>query len=289
MVNFKDIQSVILCYNLDDCVLSGLMNQSALSLCKIVSTDDLTEFKTKVAGATHIVGMVVKWNSHCQDEVNYFIEHQEILITLGFNPLAADDFKVKAPLTQSSSIAAISTTLNEFIHDQKHPDLGAWMEKCANFLMPFQVEGETLKFVQASEKVLGHDYIYYTNLQLDPYIARIELQVDVERCSKILLETLRLDERLIHDFFKEMVNQYAGIITRPFLNNFMEPILEVPLEARSSEIKERFSDVCLPFSVVNDQFDIFQFKVAFINSKGGSAFRVPMDPAWDPIQTIEFL
>lgn len=289
MIDFKQVQSVVLCYGLDDYTESLIRSECEKQSLIPSFYTEIDVFKGAIDSSTHLFGLFVQEDEKLPELEVYLKQYRKILNFLLKSKGFPYDFEIRKVITSVVSEAELTDSLIELRQYQIHPDLGGWMEKCASFLMPFQIAGETIAFKETQGEIFNHEQVYYTNLSLSPYVARIELHVDAERCSKTLFQSLGLEARLLNDFFKEMINQYSGIITRPFLNHFLEPELEVPHTTNLTDIKNEFSEIALPFSCVSDQFAMFQFKVAFLHVEGGCPFRAPMDPAWDPIQTLEFL
>lgn len=298
MAVFDDLQSVILVYGLssDELQLSAQPQdkpQDILSGIHYQYFEELDSFKEATQSTKHLVGLIVANLEPESEFCEWLVNYQSQLLVIGadssqFSGLQGALFCTEAP-SQGGFLARFQKLHQALIQSHHHPDLGGWMSKCASFLMPFHVTSGTIAFDEDQFKLDENFEYFQMNMELEPYVGTVLMGVDMEIFQKEIGHQLGLDLTLSRDFLTELLNQFAGVLTRPFFNHFNNPHVKPPQCLSYEDAHQLCNQVHLPFSTIVDQLGFFNFHLAIIHRSGGRPFKASMDAAWDPIQTLEFL
>lgn len=287
MVQFKDITSSVIIYGLSEAEFSHVESPFSATGIQFVYCPHLMDFKTKVSGSTHIIALVVKWDSLCDEELVYFRSYRSQLMIIGRKEKNNQSL-YGAYFCQEDE--CLITCLSAFKNKQMHPDLGKWMVKCASFLMPFHLTSGALIFSEKKKLLDPPDYRFYQmNLELEPFYGVMLMGVDFNKFRSEISIQLGLDAFLCEDFLLELLNQYTGVLTQPFMNDFRRPKVMIPQRFYGDVTRKLAQKVCLPFSTISDSEDLFQFSFCIIHTQRGEAFATPMLSSWDPVQSMGFL
>lgn len=300
MAVFDDLQSVILVYGLSsDEFEVSLQPQNNLQTShqtfgiQYQYFNDVNQYKEAVHDANHLIALVVNQLDPESEFCEWLTKFQSQLMVIGakqdeFPSLQGALFCDKQP-NQDEFTQTFQPIYQQLIQSHHHPDLGGWMSKCASFLMPFHVTSGTIAFQEGDFTLIENFEYFQMNMELEPFVGTVLMGVDMEIFQKEIGNQLGLDKTLSRDFLTELLNQFAGVLTRPFFNHFNNPHVKPPLCLTYEEAKQLCSQVHLPFSTIVDQLGFFNFHLAIIHRSGGKPFKASMDAAWDPIQTLEFL
>lgn len=254
----------------------------------IVFASNFIDFQNKVNQSQHLIALLILWDSQCQEEEGFFQSFRSQCFFINSmtpgNILGANYYE-----QESFSTHEIIT----YLESLKHPNLAEWMSECASFLLPFHTPQGPIQFKESQHAPIAIEskelQSYRIELNLTPYQGVIYMVVNRERFQNEISKTLGIQEDLLDDFLRELLNQFAGVLTRPFYNYFQQPSVSVPESLSGSMIPSLAEGPFWPFSQVEDNMGLFSFYAGVIHTQGGGPFKASMDNAWDPIQSLEFL
>lgn len=253
---------------------------------RIVYTSNFIDFQNKVNQSQHLVGLLVLWDSQCQEEEGFFKTYRNQCFFINCPN------KSSIPGASYFELSSFSAEhLLSYLEGFKHPHLAEWMTECASFLLPFHTPRGPIQFKEVKTPINEPDQHqpYRIELNLTPYRGVIYMTVNQEKFQEEISKILGIQEDLLDDFLRELLNQFAGVLTRPFYNYFQQPSVSVPECLTDTLATYLAKDPFWPFSQIEDNMGLFTFYVGVIHTQGGGPFKAAMDNAWDPIQSLEFL